>query len=286
MFLRNAAWVYGLVGPVLLRPESFGLPLVLSMWAAGELAALLLAAYWMSDWPWREAFRAGVDREWLRRGIRIAMPLLVSTLALQGISAADRYALQWFGYAEELGVYTFYGSIRNAIQSLLDVSVVPLFQVQIISAYQEGRLPQYRRGLRHFLWSTVGLTGVLCVGAAVFIRPLLRVLNNPVYGEHLGVLWMVLVLLAVNGVLTVLLAALYARRRDRQTLVSCSLGLVTAVALNALLVPALALPGAVLATLGGFLAAGACSLWRGREQEPGPLPPPTAAVKACPSEKR
>jgi O-antigen/teichoic acid export membrane protein len=260
LFLRHAAWIYLLAGLAFFAPAVVTLRAVLGAWAAGEAAALVLSAYWLRDLPWAAALRTRVDWAWLRRGLTVAAPLLGSTLAYTAMYAADRYALESFRGTEEVGVYTFYGYVRNAIVSLLEIGLVSLIQPRVVAAYQRGDAAEYGRLMHGLLLGLLGLSGLLCAAAALLLGPVVRLIDKPVYGDYPGAFGLVLAFTIAGAVVNVPLLALYARHRDRQTLLACLAGLGVAVAANLLLVPPFGPAGAAAATLCGFVSVGAGSL--------------------------
>jgi O-antigen/teichoic acid export membrane protein len=260
LFLRHGAWVYGLLALVLLAPGRASLPAVLGGWACGEAAALLLGAFWLRDLPWRAALVAPVDWPWLGRGLWTTLPLLLALLATSGANMADRYALEALRGPEDLGVYTFYGNVRTAILSLLEIGIFNLVEPRIVAAYQRGQLDEYRRLMRNLLGGLLGLGALLTAAAVLLIRPVVALVGKPVYGEHLDTFGLVLVLTVVHAVMNLPLLALYARRMDWRRLLVSLLGLAAAVALNLLLVPSLGMNGAALATIGAFALIALASL--------------------------
>ncbi len=260
LFLRHAAWVYGLAGIIVAAPDRVSLHTVLGCWTVGEVASLVLA-FGVYDLPWKPAAAVPIDWRWLRKGLQVALPLLVSSLAFNGMNMVDRYALEMYHGSEPLGVYTFYSYARNAIQSLIDIGLWNLYQPRVVAAYQNGDLLEYRRLLRHLLRALCGVGTGLCIVAALSIRPVAFVTGKSIYGEHLVTFWLVLLLTMVASLVNVPLLALYARHRDRLTLALSVFGLGLAILLNGLFVPVHGLKGAAVATLTAYALLGATILW-------------------------
>jgi O-antigen/teichoic acid export membrane protein len=259
IFLRHAAWVYGLAGIVFASPESVGLHTVLGCWTAGEVASLILASR-LYNLPWKPAAGVAIDWCWLRKGLRVALPLLGSSLAFSGMGLADRYALQAYQGSEQVGVYTFYSYVRNAIQSLIEIGLWNLYQPRVVAASQNGNHAEYRRLLLHLLVAVGGAATGLCLLAALLIHPVALTIGKPIYGQHLDTFWLVLLLTIVASLVNVPLLAFYARHRDRLTLALSLFGLNLAILFNWLLVPVYGLNGAALATLVAYTLFGATSL--------------------------
>jgi O-antigen/teichoic acid export membrane protein len=249
LFLRQGAWVYGLIALFLAESDLAALHTVFATWAAGELAAILLAAYWLRGLNWRGAARRPVDWAWLGRGLGVALPFLVSTLSYTAIGVTDRFTVQHFWGLELTGVYTFYLYVRSAIQSLLEVGVGLAYQPRVLVAFQNGRLDEYRRLMREFKAIALGLGLLMAAAAAVLIGPVVSLTGQPIYGEHLTTFWVVLALPLVALFVNIVQLDLYARHRDRCIVAGSASGLAASVLFNLLLVPPLGILGAALATL-------------------------------------
>lgn len=256
LFVRHGAWVYALAVLFLKAPELITLDVVLGFWLLGEVAALALGALWLRGLAWHEALRRPVDWHWLGRGVRVASPFAVGTLAILVMSTLDRYSVRWFVGEEASGVYVFYLSVRSAIQSLLEVGVVPLFQTRILLAGHRGDLHEYRRLFRDLSAIVVIAGFALAGGAALMIGPLIRVTGKSAYASHLDAYGLILLLPVVQTLVALIQLALYSRRLDRPILASSLVGLIASAALNAALVPVFGLAGAALASISALSAAG------------------------------
>jgi O-antigen/teichoic acid export membrane protein len=107
----------------------------------------------------------------------------------------------------------------------------------------------------------VAAATVLCIIAGVAIFPLLSLVGNPIYQEHLSAYWVMLAVVLVAALAEVPHSGLYAKERDREIVVSTLGGLVVALALNLLLVPPHGPTGAALATLVASAVLGGAKAW-------------------------
>lgn len=169
--------------------------------------------------------------------------------------------MQHYSGAEAVGVYTFYSNAYNAVQAFVDMGVLFILRPRIIAAYQKGRIDEYRSLMRRLSWAVSGLVLVLCLAAALAIYPLLMLVESPIYGEHLGVYWIVLAMAVVTTLGEIPHTALYVRRQDRAIVGATFLGLAAAFVLNLALVPGMGLMGAAVATLLAMAVVGLAKTW-------------------------
>jgi O-antigen/teichoic acid export membrane protein len=249
LFVRQGLWVHGLIVVLYCCPTLATINTVCAGWAAGGLGAVVVATYWLRDLRWWTA-REAIDWDWILRGLKVASPFLLATLALTATSVIDRYAVFYFCGAEATGVYTFYLYGRNAIQSLLEVGVGIIFQTRILMAFQIGRSEDYRSIVSSFATTTAVWWLIMIVGAGLAIGPIVALIGKPLYLNQLGAFWVVLLIPLGTVLSSFFQLALYARGHDWRIATNAVIGLLVAVVLNAVLVPRLSVLGAAIGTLG------------------------------------
>jgi O-antigen/teichoic acid export membrane protein len=254
--LRAGVWPYVTFGLMAYSPFFRNLETIAMSWAAAVATSLLLSGWWIRDLPWRRALSVPLDWEWMRRGLAVSLPLLMGSLALNGILSIDRLALDRFVGMRAVGVFTLYAAARNSILALLATGVVAVQRPKVIQAHQLGDLSLYRSRLKHMAWSVAGVSGALCACAAVAIWPVLAFVQKPVYAEHLSAYWILLLGTFVGALAEVPHTILYARHQDRAIVVSAVTGLAVAIGAAAYLVPRQGVSGAALATLVALLVMG------------------------------
>ena len=259
--VRSGVWVSALPALLILEPGFRTVEIVCLCWIAASALSVAISLYWLLDLPWHQAWSAPIDWRWIRRGLAVCLPFLGSSLAVRGILTLDRYALQHFSGAEAVGVYTFYSNAYNAVQAFVDMGVLFILRPRIIAAYQKGLIDEYRSLMRRLSWAVSGLVVVLCLAAALAIYPLLMLVESPIYGEHLGVYWIVLAMAVVTTLGEIPHTALYVRRQDRVIVGATFLGLAAALVLNLALVPGMGLMGAAVATLLAMAVVGLAKTW-------------------------
>jgi O-antigen/teichoic acid export membrane protein len=261
LFIRQGAW--GLVLAVLMTlvTSARNLDTVLVAWSVCEVVGLGAGVWLLRDLAWEGVFARRSDWVWARRGLRIALPFLLSTLAVTGMSTIDRYALSHYRDHAAVGVFTFFMFARSAIQGLTEVGVRLVLQPKIVLARQTGAHDQYTRLMTALFAGTLGGALVLSALAAVVIEPALGLIGRPEYGAELPAFWMVLALSIVATVADVPHAGLYARHLDRAIVVSGFLGLGTALVALLALVPRFGVLGAAAATTCGFATMGLARTW-------------------------
>jgi O-antigen/teichoic acid export membrane protein len=261
LFIRQGAWGVVLAVVMTLVEDTRNLDTVLVVWTACEVVGLAMGAWLLRDLAWSGVLSRRPDWAWAKRGLSVALPLLVSTLAVTGMSTIDRYALDHFWGHDAVGVFTFFMFARSAIQGLAEVGVRLVLQPRILIARQTGAHAQYAHLMRVLFAGTLG--GALALGAlaAVVIEPALVLIGRPEYRAEMPAFWMVLGLTIVATIADVPHAGLYARHLDRAIVGSALIGLFTALVGNFALVPRFGILGAAAATTCGFASMGLARTW-------------------------
>lgn len=258
LFLRSGAWAVAVVGAMFVWPELQSLQAVLGAWTLGGLLAVLLAV-WRLGHLNITGWQSRVDWRWIGRGLKIAAPLLIATLALRGLYTLDRYWLEALAGLEVLGAYVLFMGLANAMMSFLDAGVFAFSYPKLITSFQQADSVTFRRELKRLAQHTVGLSGIFAFVSLLLIDPLLHWLAKPLYLEQQVMFpWILLgTFLFAMGMIPHY--GLYAQNQDRPIIQSHIISLVIFVLstwLFSLSWPQLAVP------LGLCLAFLSIALWK------------------------
>lgn len=219
LFLRSGIWAVVVTALMFIEPESRNLDFVLGAWTLGGLSALLLGFYRLSRLrisSWHKA----VDWGWIRRGLKVAIPFLLATLAIRGVFTLDRYWFEALAGLEILGAYVLFMGISNALISFLDAGVFAFSYPSLISAHNRQDAVAFRQSLRRLLVQTLALSATFALIALLLIGSLLQWLDKPLYLEQQGLFPWVLLATVLYAVGMVPHFALYAQGHDRPIIVS------------------------------------------------------------------
>lgn len=224
LFLRAGAW------PMIVVPLMWGIPSLRTLdtvflgWTLSASAACavgLLAVARSGLGGWREK----VDWHWIRKGLVIAIPLLLATLSLRALFSLDRYFVNALAGADILGAYVLFVGIAGVTQSFLDASVVVFLYPPIIEAYKQGNLHLFKDRLRVFASQTVLITTMVSLAALLLTGPLVKYLGKHAYSENMNIFFWLLLAMWMYCVSLVPHYAIYARGADRYIIISHISGL-------------------------------------------------------------
>lgn len=214
LFLRVGAWPIVVVMLMYVDPRSRSLEYVFLAWSCGSALALLcawscIAGVGASGWRMR------IDWGWIRNGLKVAVPLLISTLAIRGILTVDRYWFESLAGVDVLATYVFFMGVSGVLVAALDAGVFPFLYPALIGAIKDQNADLFRENLSKLLSQTVILAVIAAFVGLILIDPVLQWLDRPLYSSHKDIF---LCLLSANFIYALGMVphyALYAQGLDR-----------------------------------------------------------------------
>jgi O-antigen/teichoic acid export membrane protein len=261
-FLRSAAWGIGLMAVGLVRPEWNTVGRVAAAWIAGAAISVALSAWELRRMHWSEAPLGAVNWSWIRRGLLIATPFMISAASYRIIELADRYLIHFMLSDSAVGVYSFYGTLANAIPAVIGAGITSVLTPRIIEAYQTGRLDAYRTHLRTLSISASATALAAVPLGFIGIAWIQRFTGKPEYAAELATCFVLLLSTAVAVIAQIPGVALYARKDDRALLIAVVLGAGLNTVLNLIFIPQFGIIGAAWATTLAYAAMGVYQLRR------------------------
>jgi len=214
LFMRQGIWALIIVAWMHQYPEARDLEYVLSAWVLGSAGALFVAFYTITTLPiagWREP----VDWAWIKKGLRIALPLLVSTLSLSTISTIDRY---WFGHLQGnalLGAYVFYISLAASLISFLDAAVFHFSYPKMVYAASKGDIASMKKIMKEMFIQVTALSALFVVCAIFLTSPILNFIGKEAYLGSENLFFILIIAMIIHAYSHIPHYVLYAKHQDR-----------------------------------------------------------------------
>lgn len=225
LFFRSGAWCVVVIAWMWYIPSSRSLETVFKFWVIGNVLAILLGVYY--------CFRLGasgwskpIDWQWVKQGLKIAVPLLIGTLALRGIYTIDRYWFESLTSRDILGAYVLFMGMCNALQSFLDAGVFMYAYPDLIKKYNNNDQLGFRKEMRKLLTLTVFICLVFVVCSAVVLPYILQWLDRDIYKENVVIFWWLLLSMVIFVLGMIPHYGLYAKNIDTPIIKSHVYGLV------------------------------------------------------------
>lgn len=224
LFIRSGLWCLVVCVSMIILPVTRTLEFVLYAWVSGCALACLLGFVRLCKLS-KVCLKVGIDWSWLKRGVMIALPFLVGTLALRGIFTLDRYFVEALFGIEAVGAYVLFIGMATAVISFLDAGVIVYFYPRLVALAKEERSEDFyclvRQLAARIILFALMLAG-LCYAFSFYV---LAWIDKKEYSEFRSVLFWLLAATVLYGVSMVPHLALYAFKKDRHIVFSQSAGL-------------------------------------------------------------
>ncbi|HEV3063618.1 MAG TPA: hypothetical protein VGY48_35595 [Vicinamibacterales bacterium] len=216
LFVRSAGWVFPAIAlGVFLGPRFRTFDFVLYCWSAGlAVNFVCLFVVVLRDWPLRDIARTGIDFRWLARTVRRASLIYPSDLGIAGQIYLDRYIVEHYLGMKQVGVYTLYWSMANAVYVLVTVGVVQLVVPHLIERHRVGIKAEWRSAFLAELVKMVSIAVPLCAACGGIVLMVLPRIGMTQFSVSPLVLELMLVGVIVRLVSDVFSQALYSRNLD------------------------------------------------------------------------
>ncbi|WP_394130406.1 lipopolysaccharide biosynthesis protein [Marinobacter nauticus] len=228
VFFRQGIWAL-LFMVCMVYSESYrSLAVLLPFWAAGSVLSVLMGGLLLRSINWRNL---GVEWAWLKKGVLVALPLLIATLALRGIMTVDRFAFEVLNGPDLLGVYSLFMGMAGAVLAFMDAGVFAFLYPRMITAHNSEDLSGFLSARATLKKHTLVWSMVLVFGGAVAGPVLFSFLPNPIYFDHWPMFVGVLVSMGLFVVGMIPHYGLYAVSRDKPIIAAHLIGLLVFVLL-------------------------------------------------------
>ncbi|MCM0612635.1 hypothetical protein KFJ24_09170 [Marinobacter sediminum] len=223
LFFRAGAWCLLVVAAIYLNEDQRNLQTVLASWILGSGSALLIGLVVIV----REdlgGWRQPVNWAWVKKGLGIALPMLLATLALRGLYTVDRYWFEALAGLDVLGAYVLYIGMCGALLAFMDAGVFTFLYPALISAYANQDAAGFRAKFRQMALQTGVLILIFSSVAWLAVEPLLQWLERPLYQEYQHLFGWLLFANALFVTSMVPHYALYARGKDKPLIIGHLVG--------------------------------------------------------------
>ena len=255
LLIGRAAWAAPLAIIWLVAPQTRTLESVWIAWMLGNLGSLSLSWWALRDLDWRRAIRVRPDWGWMRRGVIISLPFLLSGLLVTLNRNLDRFILNHFTELSAVGAYNFFSTVANGVYAISITGQGMILMPIAARHWARGEWKAFSRTQRQMVISsfvaTIGLA--LMTGLIIhFMLPFLR--SSEVYRQYEAAMWVLMLGLVLSALANGVRLGLYVRRMDKGLLSSAIAGFVVTIGADFLLIPQYGPVGAAWAQVLGILA--------------------------------
>lgn len=224
IFTKQALWPLFFILWSWVEPNKANISTLITFWIYGTLASIAIGVVPLLKLDWKET-PVKIDIIWIKRGIIVATPLLLSTLATRSLFTLDRYAFETLNGLTLLGAYSVYFGIASAIISFMESGVFVFYYPKMIKAYKtRERLEFLTISEQLVKQSAIWLT-LLTIGAITFGTIAFQFFQNKIYNENIGLFIGITISVFIYSIGYIFQYGLYALHKDKIIIYSNTLGL-------------------------------------------------------------
>ncbi len=187
LFIRQGLWCWIVVVTMWYFPDYRHLDTVLLMWLIGSLTACAIGGGCIYRYGKASIYK-NINWVWVRKGVMLALPMLIASVAIRGIFTFDRFFIEKIAGLELLGAYVLFASMASAVQSFLDTIVITFSFPKLTSLAIAGKMDEFKKEMWVFSLKVVGVTLLLSLSCWLLSVVLLQWLSDEAYLKHLNLL--------------------------------------------------------------------------------------------------
>ena len=229
MFVRSGLWGLLSMALFVFFEDARHVNVVFVAWLTCSLAAVILGVARLHRRGALVGFR-GRSVMSVRRGLIVALPFFVGTLAINLTFTVDRFLVGVLVSADALAAYTVFITLAGALRSILDAGVFAFSLPQMLKTGRTADASALQGLLRRVSWETAAICGGALLLSVIPGMWLVAAILGPVYVENFWMLPLSVMGMGLFCLTTPPQQVLYARDRDMPILVSNLLGLTAFVA--------------------------------------------------------
>ena len=185
--IKGGLWVIPVLYLMSKSPEDQHLNFVINGWLIAVLIATLIGLVCLRK---ELKFTANIDLAWLFSALKRARVYWVVAILAQFQMYSDRFILNYFSGAYEVGVLSVFQNFTNVIQTFVQVGVIGIFLPKLISAYHEKELSSYIQSIKSLMTQSAIIIIAIALALLLSIKTVLALIDKQVYFELLDVFYL------------------------------------------------------------------------------------------------
>jgi len=255
LFIRTAIWCYLLAVLFIWVDVTRNIEWILYTWLLSSILSVVIAMYLLRFVGWHNIFCKPIELKWIIKGVKLAFPMLLSTLAIKTVFTIDKYSIEYIGGLSLLGVYAVYIGICNAFLSFMDAAVFQFMYPKLVK-YKNSNQPElFLLEVKRLAFSVFGYMAFILLALFLVSDLVFSYLNKPEYMEHIGIYWMLIWAHVILVISYIPHYVLFAMKKDKWLLLAHFLALLTFLCLIKILSVESALERIAMALLGSMSVA-------------------------------
>ena len=188
-FFRTISWVLVLLYKIWFN-EPITLQFLLQIWLIANVLVILIVGLYEFNSNYKDLIKSKFDKNWVKKGLKIAMVFFAGTISLKMIEYSSRFILDFFVEKELTGVFIFYANIATLVTVYINTIVISFEMPTLIETTNAKNIKTNLKAFEKLLKQHIV---VVIVGILLVIKPILMWQNKPLFEVYLPILFLMLV---------------------------------------------------------------------------------------------
>ncbi len=212
LFFRSGIWCVIAIPVLSLSEEIRNLNTILTLWTIGGISAI---AFGIKDIKTNKhiSLKGKIEFQWILKGLKTAIPLLIGTLFLRAIFTLDKYWFESLNSLEILAAYILFFNLSNALQSFLDASVFIHSYPKLIK--QKNNAVEFKKESKKLLKQTLVVIIIFSLLSAASLPIIVKIIDNPNYTNNTQLFYVLLIAVSLFCLSMVPHFILYSKNKDK-----------------------------------------------------------------------
>ena len=214
IFFRSGFWCIVVSLLMIFLEEFREIEYILLSWVCSLVFSLVVGLIFLSKiniGGWSKSF----NYKWIIKGLKIAIPLLISTLIIRTIFTIDRYWIEFLLGSEILGVYVLFIGFATSIITFMDAGVFSFSYPALVRSHNLKNKKKFNKEAQKLKKNTIILSLIAILVALIVIKPILNFVDKSIYNENIFIFYWLLVTILIYNLSMIPHYLLYAQRHDK-----------------------------------------------------------------------
>ncbi|MCT9167226.1 hypothetical protein B9X71_14020 [Acinetobacter baumannii] len=222
LFIRSGLWCYVIIIAMYFSLIEKNLSNILYFWLISDLFSLFIGWFILKKGIYFQN-NDKLQIEWIKKGLRICIPLLGSTLILRGITTLDRIWLEKLEGLEVIAAYSLFFGLANSILSFLDTGVFSFIYPKMIQ--ENNNKNNFVKLVKKMFLQTIFLTSFISIFLIMSLPYLLNWIGKNIYYKYENIFYIILLSNIFYCIGMIPHYILYSKHQDKQIVITHIWGL-------------------------------------------------------------
>lgn len=222
LFIRSGLWCYFIIGLMFFSVVEHKLNNILITWLSFGIIVLIFGTIYALQGV--DLRNARVQYDWLKKGLKISIFFLFSTIIVRLMMTIDKLWLEFLEGIEKVAVYSLFFSLSSVLIAFLDSGYFSFLYPKMIKHKENKQL--FLKLVKDMTKGTIIIVFVISVIMIIFFPYFLKWVDRGIYIEYKNIFYILLFSNIVYSFSMIPHYILYAKNRDSKIMWSHLLGII------------------------------------------------------------